>query len=82
MKKNETVNLKRRNFLKFLVLGSGAFVLGGFLTKISGIGEDPLKKAVRLRNFEVLDKDKELIFYNNKGHRLFTVYDNGDLEID
>lgn len=79
--KQQKINLKRRNFLKVFAMGIGAFFLGGIFTRISGIGEDPLKKAVRLKNYEVLDKGKELIFYNEKGHRLFTVHDDGDLEI-
>lgn len=80
--KEQKINFKRRNFLKVLAMGTGAFFLGGFFTRISGIGEDPLKKAVRLKNYEVLDKGKELIFYNDKGHRLFTVYNDGDLELN
>ena len=78
---NMKINQKRRKFLKLLAFGSGTFLLGGFLTKISGLGESPLKYAVRLRNFAVLEKDKELIFYDSKGHRLFSVSDSGDLEI-
>lgn len=80
--KKQKINLKRRNFLKLLALGSGVFILGGFFTRISGIGEDPLKKAVRLKNFEVLDHGNKLIFYSDKGHRLFTVYNDGDMELN
>ena len=79
--KQKKVNLKRRKFLKFLAFGSGAFILGGFITRIFGIGEDDSKYALPIRSYKVLEKDDQLIFYNSKGHKLFTVSDDGSLEI-
>ncbi len=79
--KEKKLDLKRRKFLKFLAFGSGAFLLGGFITRIFGIGEDESKYAQPLRSYKVLEKNDQLIFYNSKGHKLFTVSDNGDLEL-
>lgn len=79
--KEKKLNLKRRKFLKFLAFGAGTFLLGGFITRLSGFGEREDKYALPLRKFRVLEKDSELIFYNREGHKLFTVSDDGDLEI-
>lgn len=80
MKKKE-LDLKRRKFLKFLAFGTGAFILGGFITRLSGFGEREDKYALPLRKFRVLEKDHELVFYSREGHRLFTVSDDGSMEI-
>lgn len=79
--KKTALDLKRRKFLKFLLFGGVAFVLGGFITRIFGIGEDDSKYALPIRSYKVLEKDDKLIFYNSKGHKLFSVSDNGDLEV-
>ncbi len=75
------VDLKRRNFLKYLFFGGASLVFGGFITRIFGIGEDDSKYALPIRSYKVLEKDDKLIFYNSKGHKLFSVSDNGDLEV-
>lgn len=80
-KADRPLDEKRRKFLKFLAFGSGAFLLGGLITRLSGFGEREDKNALPLRKFRVLEKDSELIFYNREGHKLFTVSDDGDLEI-
>ncbi len=79
--KKTALNLKRRKFLKFLAFGSLAFIFGGLITRIFGIGEDESKYALPIRSYKVLEKQDKLIFYNSKGHKLFTVSDNGDLEL-
>lgn len=80
MKKTK-IDLKRRKFLKFLLFGGLSFIVGGFITRIFGIGEDDSKYALPIRSYKVLEKDDQLIFYNSKGHKLFSVSDNGDLEV-
>ncbi len=80
--KKAALNLKRRNFLKVLLFGSGSLVLGGFVTRVFGIGEDDSKYALPIRDYKVLEKNDVLIFYNSKGHRLFTVSDNGDFVVE
>lgn len=77
----QKLNIKRRKFLKFLLFGAGSLALGGFITRIFGIGEDDSKYALPIRSYKVLEKDDKLIFYNSKGHKLFSVSDNGDLEV-
>ena len=71
------IDKKRRNFLKFLLYGGGAFVLGGILSKF---GFDRPKESI-LNNFVVKESRRELVFYNRQRHRLFTLKDNGDLEV-
>lgn len=75
------VNLKRRQFLKYIFFGGGTLLLGGFITRLFGIGEDESKYALPVRSFKLLEKNDKLIFYNRKGHRLFTISDNGDMEV-
>ena len=75
------LNVKRRKFLKFAFFGAVTFLLGGVITRLSGIGEREDKNALPLRKFRVLEKDSGLVFYNREGHKLFTVSDDGDLEI-
>lgn len=79
--KQKTVDLKRRKFLKYILFGGVSLIFGGFLTRIFGIGEDDSKYALPIRSYKVLEKDDQLIFYNRKGHKLFSVSDNGDLEV-
>jgi hypothetical protein len=71
------IDKKRRNFLKFLFYGGGAFLLGGILSKI---GFDRPKESI-LNNFVVKESRREIVFYNRQRHRLFTLKHNGDLEI-
>jgi len=79
--KKTAIDIKRRKFLKFLAFGSLAFIFGGLITRIFGIGEDESKNALPLRSYKVLEKNDQLIFYNSKGHKLFSVSDSGDLEV-
>lgn len=74
---NDVLNLKRRNFLKFLLYGGGAFFLGGLLSKI---GFDRPKESI-LNNFVIRESRREIVFYNRQRHKLFTLKNNGDLEI-
>ena len=80
-KADRPLDEKRRKFLKLALFSTGSFLLGGIITRLSGIGEDPTKNAVSLRKFKVLEKDDQLIFYSSNGHRLFTVSDDGSMEI-
>lgn len=75
------IDQKRRNFLKIILFSGGSLVLGGFVTRVFGIAEDDSKYALPIRSYKVLEKDDQLIFYNSKGHKLFSVSDNGDLEV-
>lgn len=75
-------NIKRRNFLKYLFFGGITLFFGGFVTRIFGIGEDDSKYALPIRSYKVLEKNDQLIFYSSKGHKLFTVSDNGDFVVE
>lgn len=79
--KKVQIDVKRRKFLKFLFFGGISLVLGGFITRVFGIGEDDSKYALPIRSYKVLEKDDKLIFYNSKGHKLFSISDSGDLEV-
>lgn len=81
MNKVKLIDLKRRKFLKYLFFGGISLFIGGFITRVFGIGEDESKYALPIRNFKVLEKDDRLIFYSRRGRRLFTVSDDGEMEI-
>lgn len=67
------MNKNRRNLLKFLFIGSGAFLLGkifgpGFLNLFSGPG-----KELDLGNFRVSEDRKELIIYDRTGEKILII---------
>jgi len=77
---NPEINPQRRQFLKFLLVGSGAFVLG-WLTKSLGLSglfskskeiqissgpESETQLETELGDWRVEKKGKEMIFYDKK----------------
>ena len=72
------INIKRRNFLKWLLLGVGAFVvflLGkifgpsvSFSSRPQEIGNETIFK-----NFRLVEDDKELKLYDRFGDEIFII---------
>jgi hypothetical protein len=82
MKASFKVQKSRRNFLKLILLGSGGLLLGKFLgsgllslftrqSKDFQVGDD----------FKVVEQKNKLIFYNKKGTKIFTIDQEGTLEV-
>ena len=64
------MNQSRRNFLKFLLIASGALFLG----KLFGLNLFSKKKNSRIfRNFRVMEEGEELAFYNQQGEKLLII---------
>jgi len=69
------MNQNRRNFLMFLLIGSGALLLGkifgpGLLKFLSGP-----KTVEDFDNFQVSKDKKELIIYDKKGEEILIIDD-------
>ncbi len=68
----DDVNVRRRNVLKWVALGGGAFVLG----KIFGPSINLFPKSASLdktqvfANFRVVENDQELGFYDSLGNQI------------
>ena len=70
------MNLKRRNFLKLALLGSGAFVAGTLLGKF-GLASGKRE----FKNFKVVEDGDNLIFYNKVGQKVMALTKDG-LEVE
>lgn len=68
------INLNRRNFLKLLLLGAGAFLLGkSLISVISFLSRSGLDSKKEFKNFEVIDAGKEVIFRDIKGEDILII---------
>jgi len=71
------MNLKRRNFLKLALFGSGAFLAGGLLGRF-GLNSSGGKE---FKNFKVVEEKDKLVFYNKNGQKVMALSDDG-LEVE
>ena len=72
----QSVNTSRRSFLKWGLMGVGAFIVGRFA------GGDSLfsrkeSGAMAFRDFRVVEDNAELKFYNRAGEELFIIEKEG-----
>ena len=72
------INIKRRNFLKWLLFGVGAFVvflLGKIFGPSISLSSRPQKIEgdTVLKNFRITENDKELTLYNRFGDEIFII---------
>jgi len=72
------MNLNRRKFLKFILIGTGLI----FLWKIFPIkffGEE--RKIDSWGDFRIVEEGDRLIFLNKKGEKIFSLNREGEIEI-
>jgi hypothetical protein len=77
MKQKKKINKNRRNLLRFLLIGSGALLLGkifgpGFLKFFSGP-----KTETDFENFRITENKKELIISDRNGEEVLII-DKGE----
>ena len=72
----QTINTKRRSFLKWGLFGFGAFIVGRFA---GGDFRFSSKKSdhVAFRDFRVVEDNAELKLYNRAGEELFIIEKDG-----
>jgi hypothetical protein len=87
------MNQNRRKFLRFLLIGSGVLVLGkifgsklflssgseSFLNKKQQLASG--RKTLSLGEFKIVNSGNRLKFLNRKGKKVFTLHEDGTLEI-
>jgi hypothetical protein len=76
MKKN------RRKFLKLLMLGTGALFLGKIVGSRGPIFTDSKNiKRKEMGNFEVVESENHLEFFNEREEKVFVLHKDGTLEV-
>jgi hypothetical protein len=72
------MNQNRRKFLKFLLIGTGLFLIWKYFPiKFGGLRE----KEMKFGNFRVVEEGDKLIFFNQKGEKIFTLNKEGEIEV-
>jgi len=62
----------RRNFLKFLLVGIGTFLIGRFLGP-NLFKKTPTKTETKVGNFKVAEDDNEIIFSDSGGEEILII---------
>jgi hypothetical protein len=72
----------RRKFLKLLLIGSGILVLGK-ITGLKWLSPDKIesKDMVDLGNFKIVKSGEQLDFFNKREEKVFSLHDDGTLEV-
>ena len=77
MKKNhrKKMKLERRQLLKLMLLGGGAFLAGKILGPSINLfsSEQDFGKITNFKNFRIVETGKELKFYDRRGNEILTV---------
>jgi signal peptidase I len=72
------MNQNRRKFLKFLLIGTGLLLIWKYFPiKLGG----PEKKEIKYGDFKIVEEGDKLIFFNQKGERVFTLNKEGEIEV-
>lgn len=78
LERGQKMNQNRRKFLKFLLIGSGLLLIWKYLPiKFGGSRE----KEMKFGNFRVVEEGDKLIFFNQRGEKIFTLNREGEIEI-
>jgi hypothetical protein len=73
------MNQNRRKFLKILLIGSGLLFVWRFLPiRFSSSKEKGLNLG---GNFRVTEDGEKLIFFNQKGEKIFVLNKEGEIEV-
>ena len=83
LRDNKKMKENRRKFLKYLLIGSGAFLLGKFLHSGAGLfssdksSPEANSKEYLFKNFRIVETDKELSFYERDGDKILIIEKGG-----
>ncbi len=66
----------RRKFIKTLVLGSGALVVGGVLTKSENILSLTKSAGQKLSNFRLIERGNEMALHDRTGAEILVIEKN------
>jgi hypothetical protein len=72
------MNQNRRKFLKFLLIGTGLLLIWKYFPIKLGSSE---KKEMKYGNFKIVEEGDKLIFFNQKGEKVFTLNKEGEIEV-
>jgi hypothetical protein len=72
------MNQNRRKFLKFLLIGTGLLLIWKYFPIKFGRSE---QKEIKYGNFKIVEEGDKLIFFNQKGEKIFTLNKEGEIEI-
>ena len=69
------INTRRRNVLKWILFGVGAFILGKIVGPSVNLfsRSETLGEGATFKNFRVVENDKELKLYNRTGDEIFII---------
>lgn len=73
---NVSTGSGRRKFIKTLVLGSGALVVGGMLTKSENILSLTKSAGDKLSNFRLIERGNEMVLHDKNGDEILVVEKN------
>jgi len=78
---NNEMKENRRKFLKYLLIGSGIFLLGKLLgTRLSSSNKSSSEEDAKeylFKNFRIKETDKELSFYESDGDEILIIEKGG-----
>jgi len=75
--KDKIVKNKRRNFLKFLAVGGGAFLLGRALSSLPNSLVEKTTNTADFKNFKFVETNKKLTLYDRSGEEIIIVEKDG-----
>lgn len=75
------MNQNRRNFLRFILIGTGVFVIGKLLASNLPLFKSQEKELSLGEKFKVTEEGGKLIFFNQKGEKIFTLNEEGEIEV-
>lgn len=71
----ESIKLKRRSLLQYLVLGGGTFLAGKIIGPSLNLfsGNRSLNGLSDFKNFRVVETDKSLSFFDKSGNKILVI---------
>ncbi len=75
--KTQIIKTERRNLLKWLVFGGGAFLVGRVLSFWPGSLAEKTASPINLKNFKLVETNKKLTLYNRGGEEIIIVEKDG-----
>lgn len=80
------IDLNRRKFLKFILLGAGIVILREIFSLFRKTSEHKLEEIsdgeiIEIGEFKARKGEKEIIFYNKEGDKIFILNKDGEIII-